>query len=102
DLDAAIADEQDHHVRHDPIDVIENRCPFHSEEAKTIFSSAVQEVQSAGIIPQYLGVAEAEWDGQPYGETETVKIGRKDVEIQLPFEIWWPRAVAWAQGLEIM
>lgn len=102
DLDLAIAGDQGHNIRHEAIDVVEDECPFSSQEANTIFSAALQEVQFAGIIPENLGVAEVDWEDRFYGETETVKIGRKDVEIVLPFEIWWPRAVVWAQGLEIM
>ncbi|KAJ6498199.1 hypothetical protein DFH09DRAFT_945531, partial [Mycena vulgaris] len=102
DIDLAIAGDQDHHIRHEAIDVVENECPFASVEAMTLFSAVFQEAQSAGIIPNHLGVAEDEWEGRFYGETETVKIGRKEVQITLPFEIWYPRAVSWAQGLEIM
>ncbi|KAJ7138666.1 hypothetical protein C8R46DRAFT_1271677, partial [Mycena filopes] len=102
DVDAAIAGDQHHNIRHDAIDVVENKCPFSSEDAVAMFSLAVDQVSSAGIIPKHLGVAETEWEERFYGETEVVKIGRKEVEIQLPFQIWWPRAVTWAQGLEVM
>lgn len=101
-LDQAIAQEQDRHIRHEAIDVVQNKCPFGSEEARRIFSAARKEIEANGIIPMHLGVAEAEWEDHFYPETEMVKIGRKEVEIVLPFPIWWPRAVAWAQGLELM
>ncbi|KAJ6603888.1 hypothetical protein B0H10DRAFT_1656878, partial [Mycena sp. CBHHK59/15] len=67
-----------------------------------IFHQALEEVKFAEIIPEHFGVAVAEWEEAFYGETENVKIGRKEVEIVLPFAVWWPRAVAWAQGLELM
>ncbi|KAJ7508166.1 hypothetical protein B0H11DRAFT_1704596 [Mycena galericulata] len=102
DLDLSIAGDQERHIRHEAIDVAENKCPFQSEEATTIFFAALEDAKSAGIIPENIGVAEAEWGGPFYGETEKVKVGRKDVEIVLPFEIWWPRAVLWAQALELM
>ncbi|KAJ7476048.1 hypothetical protein FB451DRAFT_1463400, partial [Mycena latifolia] len=102
DIDIAIAGDQDHNICHEAIEVVENECPFASQEAATIFSGALQEVQSAGIIPENFGVAEGDWEQPYYGESETVKVGRKEVEIALPFEIWWPRAVAWVQGLEII
>ncbi|KAJ7844242.1 hypothetical protein B0H14DRAFT_2358742, partial [Mycena olivaceomarginata] len=66
------------------------------------FSGAFRDVHAAGIIPKRLGVAEAEWGNDGYSETETIKVGRRDVEIVLPVAIWYPRAVMWAQGLEIM
>ncbi|KAJ7728403.1 hypothetical protein B0H14DRAFT_2410054, partial [Mycena olivaceomarginata] len=101
-LDWAIAGDQDRHIRHEAIDVAESKFPFRSNEAGVVFRSALAEVKYESIIPCNFGVAEAEWEGNFYGETETVKVGRKEVEIRLPFETWWPRAVAWAQGLEIM
>ncbi|KAJ7449332.1 hypothetical protein B0H11DRAFT_1928679 [Mycena galericulata] len=88
-LDLAIAGDQDRHIRHEAIDVVENECPFSSEDATVIFSAALPEVKSAGIITENFGVAGPEWEERFYGETETVKIGREDVEIVLPFGIWW-------------
>ncbi|KAJ7937864.1 hypothetical protein B0H13DRAFT_1588324, partial [Mycena leptocephala] len=52
------------------------------------------ETLDRGIIPRQFEVAENEWEEPFYGETETLKIRRKQVEIALPFQIWWPRAVA--------
>ncbi|KAJ7122623.1 hypothetical protein C8R43DRAFT_899656, partial [Mycena crocata] len=102
DIDLAIAGDQDRHIRHEAIDVVENQCPFETEQATVIFCQALEDVTSSEIIPEHFGVAEAEWEERFYGETEKVKVGRKDVEIVLPFQVWWPRAVAWAQGLELM
>ncbi|KAJ7478866.1 hypothetical protein B0H11DRAFT_1725707, partial [Mycena galericulata] len=102
DLYLTIAGGQDRHIRHEAFNAVENECPFSSEDAMVIFFAALHEVKSEGIIPEGFGVAEPEWEAQFYGETETVKVGRKEVEIVLPFVIWWPRAVVWAQGLEIM
>ncbi|KAJ6626418.1 hypothetical protein B0H10DRAFT_1781650, partial [Mycena sp. CBHHK59/15] len=102
DLDLAIAGDQDHHIWHQATEVIQNECPFRSEDGADIFSNALQEVKSAEIVLHHLGVTQDEWEERFYGETETVKVGRKYVEISLPFSVWWPRAVAWAQGLELM
>ncbi|KAK6983886.1 Integrase catalytic domain-containing protein [Favolaschia claudopus] len=102
DLDSAIAGDQDRHIRHDAIEVADNQSPFESSEALGIFSDILKDVSLQGIIPTNFGVAQSEWEGNSYGETEFVKVGRKDVEIALPFDIWWPRAVLWAQGMEIM
>ncbi|KAJ7458292.1 hypothetical protein B0H11DRAFT_1873258 [Mycena galericulata] len=102
DLDLVIAGDQDRHIRHEAIEVKQNQFPFNSEEAEDIFTDTLQTVHAAGIIPDQMGVAEAEWEDGMYTETEIVKVGRKDVEVILPFMIWWPRAVKWAQGLEIL
>ncbi|KAF7339237.1 Integrase catalytic domain-containing protein [Mycena venus] len=102
DLDEAIANDQAHNVRHEAVGVAETKFPFRSERVRDIFVAALADVQAAGIIPENFGVAEAEWEVPFYGESENVKIGRKQVEITLPFPIWWPRAVAWVQALDLM
>lgn len=102
DLDEEIANDQAHNVRHEAVGVAETKFPFRSEQARNLFVAALADVQEAGIISENFGVAEAEWEVPFYGESENVKIGRKQVEITLPFPIWWPRAVAWAQGLDLM
>ncbi|KAJ6548998.1 hypothetical protein B0H19DRAFT_1300161 [Mycena capillaripes] len=101
-IDAAIADDQDHHIRHAAIDVPNHEFPFQSNEAGNIFYSAFTEVKAAEIVPLQFGVAPAEWEDEGYPETEAVKVGKKEVEITLPFALWWPRAVARAQGLELL
>ncbi|KAJ7749834.1 hypothetical protein DFH07DRAFT_746472, partial [Mycena maculata] len=102
DLDLAIAGDQDHHIRHEAIEVMENKLPFANEEAEQIFADTLREAHNEGIIPDGLGVAEGEWEDGVYSEIEIIKVGRKDVPIALPFTVWWPRAVKWAQGLELM
>ncbi|KAJ7175538.1 hypothetical protein C8R46DRAFT_890999, partial [Mycena filopes] len=96
DIDEAIAADQNHHIRHEAIDVANHEVPFDSELAADIFSRALDAVRTAEIIPDHLGVAPAEWDAEGYPETELVKVGKKSVELTLPFRIWWPRAVTWA------
>ncbi|KAJ7683760.1 hypothetical protein B0H17DRAFT_27044 [Mycena rosella] len=94
-IDEAIASDQGHNIRHDAIDVSKHKCPFQGDEAAHIFSCALAELKALEIIPQQLGVSPGEWDEDGYPETELVKVGRKEVEITLPFVVWWPRAVAW-------
>ncbi|KAJ7096141.1 hypothetical protein C8R44DRAFT_644623, partial [Mycena epipterygia] len=102
DMDAAIAEDQGRHIRHEPIDVPKHSSPFSTVEAEELFSQALSTVQAEGIVPVGLGVAEAEWEGGIYSEVEVIKVGRKDSEVDIPFSVWWPRAVAWVQGLELM
>lgn len=101
-LDAAIANDQGQNVRHEPIDVPKHSSPFSTPEAEEIFVQAFAAVQDEGIVPSGFGVAEGEWEDGMYGEIEVIKVGRKDSEVDLPFVIWWPRAVAWAQAFELM
>ncbi|KAJ7793638.1 hypothetical protein B0H14DRAFT_3559579 [Mycena olivaceomarginata] len=82
---------QGRNVRHEPIDVPKHSSLFLTSEAEEIFAKALAEVNDEGIIPAGFGVAEAEWDDGIYNSV-----------VALPFAIWWPRAVSWTQGLELM
>ncbi|KAF8193578.1 hypothetical protein K438DRAFT_1589111, partial [Mycena galopus ATCC 62051] len=52
------------------------------------------------IIPLEFGLAQNQWPEGFYGETEASWM--REVEIHLPFAIWWLHAVVWVQGLEFM
>ncbi|KAJ6461957.1 hypothetical protein DFH09DRAFT_959148, partial [Mycena vulgaris] len=102
DLDDAIALDQGHNVRHEPVDVAKHSPPFLTAKAEEISPDALAAVQREEIIPAGFSVGEAEWEDGMYCEIEVMKVGRKESQIVLPFRIWWPRAVAWAQGLKVM
>ena len=104
DIDAEIAASQDHHIRHDAIPTPPSECPFTSPELLATFTDALKEVTARGIIPMCYGVTEAEWSEDGYGTYEFISLGRhgRQVTIELPFSVWWPRAVAWTQGLDLM
>jgi hypothetical protein len=103
-IDDRIAADQEHHIRHDPVEVPQHGIPFTSPEAEGLFANAHRGVVAAGIVPLGFGVAENEWDEDMYPGFEDIKSGRggKRLSICLPFAVWWPRAVAWAQALELM
>ncbi|TDL30236.1 hypothetical protein BD410DRAFT_709365, partial [Rickenella mellea] len=101
-----IAADQNVHIRHDPIEVPEDACPpsLRSREEMARFRDILQELQRMEVVPSGLGVSEQEWGNDGYPDIEVIKSGRggKELHVQLPFVIWWPRAVRWAQGLELM
>ncbi|KAI1785145.1 hypothetical protein LXA43DRAFT_900442, partial [Ganoderma leucocontextum] len=103
-IDAKIAASQDHHIRHDAIPTPPSECPFTTPEMLGIFTEALQEVNTSGIIPPCYGVSEAEWPEDGYGTYEFISLGPRGrrVAIELPFSVWWLRAVAWTQGLDLM
>ena len=98
-----VAQDQQHHVRHPPIPVPESSSPF-TEENVELFLQALHEVRQLEIVPQGLGVSPAEWPDGLYGNLETINFGRggRQEDIELPFAVWWRRAVEWAQALELM
>ncbi|KIJ63930.1 hypothetical protein HYDPIDRAFT_28831 [Hydnomerulius pinastri MD-312] len=96
--------DQQRHIRHEPIDVPNISTPFQSIEGEEVFNLALKELRDLGIIPNGYGVGQSEWVNGSYPEIEIIKVGHggKEYHVDLPFVIWWPRAVAWAQGLDVM
>ena len=103
DIAERLAEDQQRHVRHPPIPVPNSASPF-SEENEELFFKALHEIRMLEIIPENIGVSTAEWENGSYGDMETIPFGRggRQEELELPFVVWWPRAVEWAQGLELM
>ncbi|KZT18951.1 hypothetical protein NEOLEDRAFT_1079022, partial [Neolentinus lepideus HHB14362 ss-1] len=99
-LEDRIAHEQERHIRHEPIAVPLATSPF-PPQVTAAFLSALQDVRNQTAIPEGFGVHEAEWDEEGYPEFQSIRSGRKYVDIPLPFAVWWPRAVSWAQGLSV-
>lgn len=104
DIDAHIAAGQEHHIRHEPIPVPDHRNPFNSVEGEAMFFDALNKIATQKIVPAGFGVNATEWDNHIYPDVEDIKYGRAGnvLSVALPFEIWWPRAVCWAQGLDAM
>ncbi|TFK80783.1 hypothetical protein K466DRAFT_503297 [Polyporus arcularius HHB13444] len=103
EVDSQVAADQQRHVRHPPIPVPGSTSPF-SEETEELFIQCLHQVRAQERVPMHLGVSPTEWPGGIYGDLETVSFGRggRQEEFELPFSIWWRRAVEWAQGLELM
>ena len=103
-LHEQIAAAQEPHVYHDPIDVPPEESPFSNPTIEQIFLQSLEDVVSHHVIPEGYGVAEGEWGVDGYAEVELLRCGRGEryLEVVLPFSVWWPRAVAWAQALDLM
>jgi hypothetical protein len=96
-VDDLIADEQANDIRHEAVEVPSNGSPF-SPELQAVFFDALQ-VQAQEIIPEDFGLL---LDSYPTMETIHLGRGGKKITVVLPLDIWLPRALAWAQGLELM
>jgi hypothetical protein len=102
ELDNLIADGQQSDIRHAAIEVPSERCPF-TAEGEALFRQMLREIQEVNQIPIGFGVAPNEWSSANYPTHEFIQVGgRKKVMMALPFQDWWPRAVRWAQGYELM
>ncbi|KAF9219401.1 hypothetical protein BS17DRAFT_717668 [Gyrodon lividus] len=78
--------------------------PFQSIEAYQAFALAFQQACDQGNIPTSYGVAEEEWVDSLYPEREAITIGqsKRVHEMAMPFVVWWPCAVLWTKGLDVM
>lgn len=97
-VDDLIAADQTRDIRHEAIDVPTHGSPFTAEQAE-VFFEALSAVKEQGIIPAGF---ELDVDGYPVRESIHLGRGGKRVSVILPFDIWWPRALLWAQGLDLM
>lgn len=102
DLGARIAQDQEHHIRHDPIPVPDHASPF--GELEHIFRTGLQELEESGYIPDGYGIREDEWEDGEYPSFEILKTGRKrkELRVSLPDHIWRRRAQKWVRGLDAM
>jgi hypothetical protein len=102
-LQCQIASDQAHNIRHKPVKVARHHNPFATPEAETEFRDILALVVESRTIPGGYGVLVDEWeDGYP--EREIIKTGLrgKGLEVVLPEEVWFPRAVLWTQALDVM
>ncbi|KAH9886213.1 hypothetical protein C8Q73DRAFT_748968 [Cubamyces lactineus] len=104
DIDGQLAFDQERHIRHPPIPVPLGDSPFSNADVEMTFTSCFEEVLDLNVIPEGYGVCPDEWNGRGYEETEYIRLGRggRQVPTALPYDIWWERALRWAQGLETM
>jgi hypothetical protein len=98
-----IAEGQKQHVRHDPVGLPDARNPFSNTDMQQVFEKVLRQVCEAKFIPSGLGVHKEEWEETTYPGFEYLKVGRtKELVIMLPIEVWLPRAMSFAQGLEVL
>lgn len=98
DIDNMIAADQTPDVRHDPVDVPAHDSPF-GPELEAIFFEALEAIKAENIIPDGFDL-----DLNTYPARESIHLGRggKRISVILPLDVWWPRALLWAQGLDLM
>ncbi|KAG8928453.1 hypothetical protein FRC01_005931 [Tulasnella sp. 417] len=93
-LEAAILDNEQPNIHHAPHEPEDDPNPFEGNpEAERIFWAFLNHQIEEVHIPD--GYPFIPWD-----EIDTLKVGKRNVEIQLPEEIWAPRAIRWACSLE--
>jgi hypothetical protein len=101
EVDATIAEDQESDIQHEGADVPLESSPFTAAQ-EAVFLKALDETTRLNIVPSGYGLAPTEWLHGEYPTQESVRVGsgHKTVNVELPVDIWWPRAVHWVQGLD--
>ncbi|KDQ20089.1 hypothetical protein BOTBODRAFT_170106 [Botryobasidium botryosum FD-172 SS1] len=66
------------------------------------FAECLQTVVEQGVVPEGMGVRPEEWGPDGYPVVEAIQVGRRrgaEETIDLPMEVWYPRAALWCQSL---
>ncbi|KAJ7465668.1 hypothetical protein FB451DRAFT_1041457 [Mycena latifolia] len=98
DVDDLIAADQTSDVRHEAIEAPSHDSPF-SPEIEAVFLEALEAVKTQNIIPEGFNL---DLDNYPLRESIHLGRGGKMISVILPLDIWWPRALLWAQALDLM
>ncbi|KAJ7485618.1 hypothetical protein FB451DRAFT_1023495 [Mycena latifolia] len=105
ELENQIQADQAENIRHAPVKVARHKSPFEELEHEEAFLELLEVVLSQPeVLPEDYGVVEEEWDEENYPETETIRTGTngKELVVVLPRDDWFPRAVQWAQALDLL
>ncbi|KAJ6518490.1 hypothetical protein DFH09DRAFT_1427334 [Mycena vulgaris] len=105
ELENQIQADQAQNIRHAPIKVARHSSPFEDEEVEADFLQLLSAVLSqVDELPENYGVLPEEWDDDDYDEIETIRTGTngKELVVVLPRSDWFPRAVQWAQALDLL
>jgi hypothetical protein len=103
EVNATIAEDQESDIRHEGANVLLESSPF-TVAQEAVFLKALDETMRLNILLGGYGLAPTEWLQCEYPTQESVRVGsgHKTVNVELPADIWWPRAVHWVQGLDCM
>ena len=103
-LENSIAGDVQSNIRHEPIKVARSHNPFDIAEDEATFHNLLQAAQQDTYMPAGYGILPEEWPDVVYPEQENLRIGVRgsQLRVHLPAEVWYRRAVVWAQGLDIM
>jgi hypothetical protein len=102
ELRQTIREELEANVHHDNDVLASYPHPFETDDQLVAFEKAFSTAQELGIIPNGYGMLPHELEDGIYPASEVIKVARKDVDIPLPLDIWFPRAAKWVQALHLM
>ncbi|KAJ3838573.1 hypothetical protein F5878DRAFT_537229 [Lentinula raphanica] len=101
-----IQHEQSAHYRHEPVATPKHRSPFLGKpDQLRLFCEAIEAFDNTNVIPVGYYLRNEEWENGEYPTFEIIPSGKratKELRIDLPHAIWFPRAIQWGQYLHIM
>jgi hypothetical protein len=102
---AVIIDETQAHIRHPPVKVPRHSNPFigRPEQEQAFLAMLNHPDLQNEYVPSGFNLLEHEWDEGGYPTHQELKIGarRQTQLIELPIQLWLPRARRWARGVNI-
>ncbi|KAJ7760860.1 hypothetical protein DFH07DRAFT_1021347 [Mycena maculata] len=105
ELENRIGEDQAGNIRHAPIKVARHQSPFATPEQDEMFLTLLPTLAEEDV-PEDYGVRPDEWDNEPhYPEVEVIRrpgTRGKEIQVVLPREEWYPRAVVWAKALDLL
>ncbi|KAJ6458266.1 hypothetical protein C8R45DRAFT_1110176 [Mycena sanguinolenta] len=106
DIAEHIRADQGPHIRHDAIEVPDQRNPFSGDpQAETHFFAVLTNVVGQDIIPAGYGVLPEERDEDGYPDVEFLAVGKRmktQIPVSLASPIWLQRARLWVQALKLL
>ncbi|KAH6908520.1 hypothetical protein BKA70DRAFT_1103473 [Coprinopsis sp. MPI-PUGE-AT-0042] len=99
-----LAKSEEMNIRHDPIEAPASETPFATEQELDVFRAALRTMEEHNRIPTGYGLLHSEWANGDYPPFEAIPARHrgKELQIPLPLEVWYPRAVQWARGHLLM
>ncbi len=103
-LENTVVDHVTSNIRHPPVKVARARSPFHAPADEVQFREVLRAAQEEEYIPDGYGITPQEWETGEYPDREVLRIGARGVSltVDLPMDIWYPRALMWVQGLDVL
>ena len=96
-----ISADQEGNIHNESVETPPTHCPL-DEQSAHLFRQMLDDELIQNSIPHDFGLREDEWD-DGYPPTERIKMrGGKHVDIDLPFTVWWPRAIKWVRALKLL
>lgn len=102
DLPDRIAQDLEHNFNHEAVKTPKHRNPFKSDLAEEAFTDEILKMTTNEEVPRGYGMRRDEWEEGDYPTYEVIRTGRrgrKELCVDLPDDIWRPRAMLWVRAL---